>query len=354
MNLTWCILVQKKEGEKIRQWLIKESLLDRNLRIKSENSWLIFPLIRELDDLEKEEIRNLSAKIRFEQREMEKRESKKPKDLFTALKDSIPGKFHDYIPKSFDIIGGLVVIEIPEELKAFQKLIGHTLLNLHPSLSSVFKKLEPITGEYRLRNLELIAGKNNSITIHKENNCTYELDIKKVYFSPRLATEHLRVSSFVKEGEHVLDMFAGIGPFTILIAKQRQAHVLAVDLNPDAIHYLNRNISLNKVEGYVTALEGNVRDVIESKNHKKFDRIIMNLPSKSEQFLDVACEALKNGGIIHFYEFASESDFPSQILEKVRDEIERRGRKIKKIEEIRKVRPYAPYIWQIGVDILIY
>lgn len=353
MNSTWCILVQKKKGEKLRQWLMNKSLLDRNLKIESDNNWLIFPSIRELNITEQSILQNLLDSVRFERHVMQQRESKKPKDLFSAIKDVIPEILHNYVPKSFDIIGNLVILEIPEEIEAYQRLLGQILLELHPSLNSVFKKLEPVKGDYRLRNLELIAGKNNSITIHKENNCVYELDIQKVYFSPRLATEHSRVSSLVKNHEYVLDMFAGIGPFSILIAKKRSPQVYAVDLNPDAVHYLRRNIFLNKVENNVTPLEGNVRELFKNRYQKYFHRIIMNLPSKSLEFLDVTCNALREGGIIHFYQFASESDIPSHVVRKLGDIIEKEGRKIEEIKEIRKVRPYAPYIWQIGVDILI-
>jgi len=353
MNSTWCVLVQKKEGEKLRQWLITKSLLDRNLKIESDNEWLIFPIIRELDASEHSILLNLLENVRFERRKMQNRDLKKPGDLFSAIKQSIPEKLHSYIPKSFDIIGKLVILEIPEELEKFQNFIGQTLLNLHPSLSSVFKKLEPIKGEYRLRHHELIAGEDNSITIHKENNCMYELDIQKVYFSPRLATEHVRVNSQVDKDELILDMFTGIGPFSILIAKEKQAHVFAVDINPDAIYYLKRNIISNKVEGYVTPLEDNVKEAFKNKNNRRFDRIIMNLPSKSAEFLDTACKVLKEGGVIHFYQFAPESDIPGQVTKKIQYFIEREGRKIEEIKELRKVRPYAPHIWQIGVDILI-
>ncbi|NVM55068.1 MAG: class I SAM-dependent methyltransferase family protein [Candidatus Helarchaeota archaeon] len=353
MDSSWCILVQKKDGENLRQWLLSRSLLNRDIKIESKDEFLIFPLGRELNDGEKKNLIESFEIIRFEHRNMELKLSKKPKGLFGALESSIPENLHMYIPKSFDIIGQLAIIEIPEELESFEALIGSTLLNLHPSLKSIFKKLEPIKGDFRLRNLQLLAGINNSETVHKENKCKYEMDIKKVYFSPRLVTEHARVCSLVKKNEIILDMFAGIGPFSILIAKQKQAQVFAVDINPAAIYYLERNSFLNKVENFVTPLEGNVRDVIKNYIEQKFDRIIMNLPLKSCEFLDVASQVLKKDGIIHYYQFASESDFPTKVLDDLKNEIVGNGRKVEEILEIRKVRPYAPYIWQIGIDILV-
>ncbi|NVM27652.1 MAG: class I SAM-dependent methyltransferase family protein [Candidatus Helarchaeota archaeon] len=353
MSSSWCIFVQRKDGETLRQWLIQTALLNRDIKIHSTDEGLFFPLVRELEENEKKTLEKSFENIKFERRIMELKESKRPKDLFTALKEIIPEESHGFIPKSYDIIGQLVIIEIPEEIRSFETIIGKTLLDFHPSLTSIFKKLEPIKGDFRLRNLQLIAGTDNSITVHKENKCVYELDIKKVYFSPRLVTEHARISSLVKKNEIILDMFAGIGPFSILIARQKHVQVYSVDVNPAAIYYLKKNIIRNKVEDFVTPFEGNIRDVLKKDIKQKFDRIIMNLPSKSYQFLDIALNVLKDEGIIHYYQFASESDFPAKVLENLKGLIEENGRRIGKVLEARKVRPYAPYIWQIGIDLLI-
>ena len=142
---------------------------------------------------------------------------------------------------------------------AYEGVIGEKILEINPSLNSVFKKTEPVKGEFRIRDVELIAGINKSETVHKENKCVYELDIRRVYFSPRLATEHDRVCSLVKDGEVILDMFAGVGPFSVLIAKIKRNQVVAVDINPVAIYYLKKNIILNKVEKNITVFAPSIR-----------------------------------------------------------------------------------------------
>ncbi len=353
MTISWVSLVKKKDGEKLRQLLLKNSLLNHELKIQSEGDWLIFPLMRELEETEKQSLRNSFKDIRFEQQILEQKESRKFKDLFSALHSLIPENLHIFIPTSFDTIGNLVVIEIPEELQPFERLIGQTILELHPSIASVFKKLEPISGEFRLRNVQLLAGINKTQTIHKEYNCRYELDIEKVYFSPRLSTEHARVCSLTQQNEVILDMFAGIGPFSILIAKRKHVRVYAVDLNPAAIFYLKRNIVLNKVEEFITTFEGDVKEVAKTHFNQRFNRIIMNLPSKSAEFLDIATQFVANDGIIHYYQFCRESDYPTQVTNTITDLIETQGHRIKDMLNIRKVRAYAPHIWHIGVDILL-
>jgi tRNA (guanine37-N1)-methyltransferase len=353
MTLSWCAFVQKKDGEKLRQWLIGETLLNRNGKIQAEDKWLIFPLIRELMEEEKAYLEKTYESIQFKQHIVESKQKQKPPDLVNALENDIPKSLQEFIPKSFDIIGTLVILEIPDELDSYEDLIGKIILKIHPSITSIFKKLEPIQGDFRLRNMKLIAGINNTITTHKENKCRYELDVREVYFSPRLATEHARVCSLVKDNETILDMFAGIGPFSILIAKEKRAQIQAVDINPAAVYYLKKNIKLNKVENYVIPFEGNVRELFKGKYTLKFDRLIMNLPSKAFEFLDIASQLLKNNSIIHYYQFVTESDYPTKFLEDLKAKIQQVSRKVLEILQIRKVRPYAPYIWQIGVDLLI-
>ena len=350
MTELWCIFVKKREGEKLRRWLIQNSLLVTNVKIQSEDDGVIFPIERELIEEEKKELKKTFKNLRVEYQDRDWTIIQKRKDLFSMLKSSIPEKLHEFIPKSFDTIGQLVILEIPEEIAEFENLIGKTILDIHPSITSVFKKMEPISGEFRLRNVELLVGINKSETVYKENKCEFELDIKKVYFSPRLVTEHERVCSLVKKSEIILDMFAGIGPFSILIAKQKKVPVYAVDINPDAIYYLKKNVILNKVEKFVHPVEGDAREVIKSIPDQKFDRIIMNLPSKASEFLDIALVALTEGGIVHFYEFTSESDYPEKAIRDLESEIEKCNRTIKEILNIRKVRAYAPYMWHIGID----
>ncbi|MBC7131236.1 50S ribosomal protein L11 methyltransferase, partial [Candidatus Bathyarchaeota archaeon] len=180
----------------------------------------------------------------------------------------------------------------------------------------------------------------------------YYVDLAKAYFSPRLAYEHNRVAQLVKEGETVIDMFAGVGPFAIMIAKTHaNVKVYAIDINPEAVALLERNIRLNRVDAKVYPFQGDAREIINKRLAGTADRVIMNLPEKAIEFVDAACKALKpEGGIIHFYSFAT----ASTPMEKVKAQFERKiedcGRKVEKILFSRLVRETAPYERQIVLD----
>jgi tRNA (guanine37-N1)-methyltransferase len=177
------------------------------------------------------------------------------------------------------------------------------------------------------------------------------VDLSKAYFSPRLSYEHNRVASLVKDGETVIDMFAGVGPFSILIAKTHNVKVYAIDVNPHAVEFLKKNIRLNRVEDKVHPILGDAKQVVEEKLVAVADRVIMNLPEKAIEFVDVACKAIKpTGGIIHFYTFISASDSFENMKLKFIDSVEKCGRKVEEILFSRTVRATAPHEWQAVID----
>jgi tRNA (guanine37-N1)-methyltransferase len=146
-------------------------------------------------------------------------------------------------------------------------------------------------------------------------------------------------------------MFAGVGPFSISIARRRKnVKVYAADINPDAIAYLKRNIALNQVGDRVFPLEGDVKKVVKIVA-EKVDRVIMNLPENSLEYLETACEALKpDSGIIHFYGFAEEPNPGDRVLESLIAQLNRISWKISEVRHKRLVKPAAPRIWLVAVD----
>jgi tRNA (guanine37-N1)-methyltransferase len=171
------------------------------------------------------------------------------------------------------------------------------------------------------------------------------LDVGKVYFNPRLSHEHLRVARQIQAGESVVDMFAGIGPFAILIGhRQPSSQVFAVELNPDAHAYLRENVLINKVHQSVTPIQGDSKQLAETRLRAIADRVIMNYPTGSEQFLDAACGILKpNGGIVHYYSFETPRVELDESETKFRQGIESAGRKVTGILARHLLREVAPY-----------
>ena len=248
----------------------------------------------------------------------------------------VPAPLRAMLPRAFDVIGRVIIIKVPDELMQYRQRIGRALLEARPEALSVAQD-HGVKGEDRVRELEVIAGPSDLETVHAEHGLRFRLDPSKVYFSPRLATERLRVAGLVGNGEAVLDMFAGVGPFSIHIAKRARPSVVhASDINPAAIGYLEQNIALNKVSGVkpilgdAAGLPGLVPPV---------DRIIMNLPHSAFGFLPTALRLLRPGGTIHLYDIL-EPDEKASRKQKIERVVEDDGRKLAR-SGCRLVRGYS-------------
>ncbi|MHA1617087.1 MAG: class I SAM-dependent methyltransferase [Candidatus Njordarchaeales archaeon] len=206
-------------------------------------------------------------------------------------------------PKSVSIVGDLLLInEIPEESYEKKQVLGE-ILRENFSVRAVFLKVREVAGLERVAEWERIAGFGDTFTVHKENGFYYALDVSKVFFNPRMGNERARVIKVSKGNELVIDMFSGVGPFSIPLAA-RCAQVFAIDINPKAVEYLRLNLLINRIsERKLVPILGDSRQEVPKLNVKA-DRIIMNYPEKAVEFLDVAISALKSsGGYIHIYLF---------------------------------------------------
>ena len=336
------IKIPKNMANDVRKILLKNSLLNLDARIKRENDSVIIPL-NEKPDQDIQKIIGHKGEIIEATFEMQKRS---PRSLKDYLKGKLDEETIDEIRGSFDIIGDVVILEIPDDLENYKDLIGEAALKF-TRRKAIFRKKSEIKGIIRTRELEHIAGEDISETVHHEFGCRLMLDVKNVYFSPRLATERKRVADSVKDGEIIVDMFAGVAPFPVLIARNHDVTVYAIDINPEAYKYAKRNIELNKVQNKVIPLLGDVREVLENKNIKA-DRIIMNLPGSAYEFLDTAVQHIKPGGIIHYYEFSEGFEKP---VERLKDAAY--PRKVEILDK-RKVRSRSPGKWHMGIDAKIF
>lgn len=260
----------------------------------------------------------------------------------------VPDEIKPLLPSSFDIIGDIAIIELPEELMEYGKAIGEAILKVHRHIKAIFAKGSKVSGEYRVRELIHLAGEKRTETLHRENGIRLKLDVSKVYFSPRLATERMRVFEKTQPGEIVFDMFAGVGPYSVLLAKKAKL-VFACDINPWAIRCLEENIKLNKTPNVVPIL-GDVRKVA---GQIKADRVIMNLPKFADKFLKEAMMSVKSGGIVHYYGFGPEEDLFSEHERKIKDVARELGFKVEFLDE-RRARPYAPRQFNIAIDFRVW
>ena len=357
--LTLKIPVQNIEAT--RQIVLNHKIIDFDYKIKVENGFGHIP-IKEGTDEEtlskvieecKEEIIKQNENYTIEIMDLSQDDDLEtvkrfPRSITELLKDKLSEEEIEELKKSFDIIGDVVIVEIPEDLEAHKKEIGQATLQF-TKRKTVYMKKSAVKGVTRVRELELIAGEDNPITIHKEHGTRLKLDVKNVYFSPRLATERKRVQEATHDGEEILDMFAGIGPFPIVIAHEKNVNITAVDINEYAIKYLNENIKLNKLApaAHITAICGDTNEVaLNELKGKKFDRLIMNLPGLAPEFLDLAVSLCKDGGVIHYYEF---SDGFSQGIERAQIACEKQNKKVE-ILNTRKVKSSSPGMWHVAID----
>lgn len=355
MSKAYCLKIPKKLGEKAIQLIKSLNLLNPDLKIAKEEYKLLIPLIREPSNAVMTRIKQDIDPVELSTSNFQLKR-KKTQTLSAVLKEIIPSPLLLSLPKSYDITGQVIIIEVPSDINEYEKQLGEGLIKIYPNIKTVLSKQSAISGESRLRKYKIIAGSGETETVHKENGCLYHIDPVKAYFSPRLAFEHNRISNNVKDGENVIDMFAGVGPFAIQIAKRhKDVKVYAIDLNPDAFQFLEKNIKTNKVKSKVVPILGDAREIIERDLIGTADRIIMNLPKDSIKFIDTACTGIKSsGGIIHYYEFAGGNELFKRAKERLRNAVLKNGRQIKGIVTCRKVRATAPHEWQIVLDAFIH
>ncbi len=284
------VRVASADAESARRRLASEGFLDPSRKVSRGAGFVLFPVIAKPEGLPRG-MRTVSADL-----PAQKNQNQSLAKRLSGILSS--GSFS----KSFDIVGTVGILDVsglsPEE----QEYAAGALRQVYCSLTAVCTRAGNIEDEYRVRPLRLIYGKSTE-TIHPENGVRLKLDPAIAYFSARQAAERARVESLVGKNEEILVMFAGVGPFSILIAKRHpDCKVTSVELNPAAVQYMEENISLNKVGRNSVAIEGDVAKAVPPLG-KRFDRVIMPLPKSAGDFLDVALAAARPGAFIHFYSF---------------------------------------------------
>jgi tRNA (guanine37-N1)-methyltransferase len=346
-----CLSVPKNLGERAIVASKKLEILDRDCRISRKKEELLLPLLRELTQEETRRLRSELTTFKLME-ELFEREPKQKSTVKQILKETVPPKLLEEIPKSMLIVGDIAIIEISNELSVYDEQIGKAILTANPSLKTVLKKAGSVHGTYRTRDYVIIAGESRTVTVHREYGCILNVDLSKAYFNPRLAYERNRVSRLAGKRETILDMFAGVGPFSIQMARRNETiKIFAVDINPVAVEYLNRNIEENRMKDRVVAIEGDVENIVQQRFEGKIDRVLMNLPGNSVRYIGTACKALKRrGGNIHYYQFAEGRNALEVAEQTFRRGVEKAGRKVEGITIVRRVTATAPREWQIGVD----
>jgi len=334
-----CLRVERKNAEKERKRLSESDALDNSFVPARGRDYVYFPI---------KEGGRVPSGAKMVEKKLERR-SERPKSLREALSGKLTPAEMEGLVTSFDLMGDIAVVEVPDELAAKEKLIASALMGAHHNVRVVAKKVSGTAGEFRIRPVLVIAGEKRTHTIYREGGCEFELDINKTYFSPRLGTERGRLCELVRENEKVLVPFAGVGPFAIRMGKAAAGgEVVGIELNPDACEYFEKNIVRNRCAN-VRAVRGDVAKLLPGKYVGWADRLAMPLPKDGKQFLANAIPCLKKGGMLHYYSFGS-IEAPFADAEKdVKEAARKAGRKAR-IVFARVVRPYSKDTEQVVVD----
>ena len=207
-------------------------------------------------------------------------------------------------------------------------------------------KIDHIQGTKREPVYKVLYG-HETETVNKENKCLFKLDLSKVMWSKGNVNERLRIAKLVRDGETVLDMFAGIGYFSIPIGVHSNAkQVISIEINPNSHYYLCENIELNKCDN-ITPVLGDC--LVETPKYKA-DRILMGYVKTTHHYLKVAVESLNKGGIIHYHETVPEKLMETRPISRIRQAAGDRDVELLKINKIKK---YAPGVEHVVIDALI-
>ncbi len=273
------------------------------------------------------------------------------------------GELQNFNIHSYDLFGTTALVRFPEKFKrSNKKKFAENLLKEQKGIKTVLEKSGDIKGRLRKLSTTFLAGEDTKEVLYRENNCVFRFNIDKTYFSPRLSNERKEIVSLIKKNEVVLVMFAGVAPFSIVIAKNSKAKkVYSNELNREANKYAELNIRLNKLKDKIELVSGDIKKVTDKiiKGEKfegniipkKFDVIVMPRPQLKDSFLEQAFKLSKKGTRVYYYDFCKIDEI-DDIIEKVKKQAEDFKIKIK-ILKTKHAGDIAPYKVRLRVDFIV-
>jgi tRNA wybutosine-synthesizing protein 2 len=275
----------------------------------------------------------------------------KPKEFREMISRSlgIPKNRARFLPGGFQRVGSIVILNLRPEVKDLGKGIGKVLLDKYKYVKTVAVQIEGVSGELREPSIHVVAGEDRTVTMHRENGCKFRVDLSKVMFSKGNLYERGRIPKLVKSGETVVDMFAGIGYFSVPIAKNAKPFkIFSIEKNPSSFGLLKENIKLNKLEKVITPVLGDCRNV---KMGKIADRVLMGYLPKTHKYLPYAFSSLKrSGGVVHYHDNYHKNELWEKPIDTLRNSAFKAGYELKRVSHKAKVKEYSPNVIHVVVD----
>ncbi len=277
------------------------------------------------------------------------------------LKEKLNGKVDkkklELLPKGFQKIGDIIILNLDSELVGDSKEIGKAVLEIFPSIRSVCNKIGKITGKFREPQIKVISGSKDTVTTHIESGCKYKFDVRKVMFAKGNVFERTRIAKQVEKGEIIVDMFSGIGYFSVPIGKlSKPDKVYSIELNPVSFEFFKENLKINHIH-CVEPINGDCKKEVEKLVEKgvKADRVLMGYLPPPKEFLESAMKIIKKKGILHYEELVvvgKEDEEIGRIMGDVQQVAEKAGFKVKLLVA-KKIKSYGPKIDHYVFDIKI-
>jgi tRNA wybutosine-synthesizing protein 2 len=278
-----------------------------------------------------------------------KKLAEKLKDVFTKEELSI-------LPRGFQTLGNIIILKLNPKLLEKNNVIGQAYLDLLPKIRSVYVNKGRIIGSFRKpENIEFLAGEDNPIVEHKEHGVIYRFDITKIMFSKGNLNERRFLATLVKKGEIVVDMFAGMGYFSLPIAKHSEVgQIYSIEINPTSYKTLLENIKINHLEEKITVINGDCRkEVLElSRSGIRADRVIMGVFPAPKDYVKEALSLTKENGTIYHYEGVAEKNAYISLFKEF-EEICQEEQFNCRLESHRFVKSYGPNLFHTVLDIFV-
>ncbi|MDO8726123.1 MAG: class I SAM-dependent methyltransferase family protein [Candidatus Methanoperedens sp.] len=325
------VRVSVDDAETVRKELLSKGAIDKTRKLVKRDGFIEIPVT--------------DGAVEFPVIEQEEPEFYIPKKTLGSILD-IPEKEKKLLPSGWQLLGDVIIVTLHEELEPRKYDIAQALLSMYPGCRTVLLD-RGISGQMRIPEREIIAGKRTE-TINKENGCLFKLDAMRIMYSQGNLAERKRMSRLGK-GEVVVDMFAGIGYFSIPMAvHSKPDKIFAIEINPVSFGYLRENISLNRVENIIEPVEG---DCASFTQRGIADRVIMGY-FDAHPYLENGISALVHGGMVHYHEAVPEA-VEDRPVTRVVETAKKLGRKVE-IIEARRIKKYAPGVWHVVVDAKVF
>lgn len=336
------VRVGRAMAEDLRLALTSLRLVDKRLAILDDGETITIPLTGRPDQYVLKKYGAALVEGTFPERETRVDPIEKVREVA-----DIPESLARFLPDKWEQFGSVVVLKLPHELDEHEAEVGRAYASALKA-TAVLREVGGISGGMRTPTTRRLFG-SDTVAVHRENGIVFKFDAERLMFSSGNIEERMRMATVECDGETVVDMFAGIGYFTLPMAVYRRPRkVIACEINPVAHSYLVENIELNRVGGSVEPVLGDNRDLV---GDGMADRVVMGYVRITHEFLPTAFRLLRDGGTVHYHETCPSELLPERPIKRL--QAAAAGGRVE-ILRSKEIKTYAPGVSHVVVDARVF